>query len=98
MMAWNELQKPIQWLPRESHLGLMGKLDKGVFKGPGLGVTISFQASFQLLLSYDLWTNKVMVLNPITSNTFYNKYCSYSFSYTEVEFIDNIIYQYIAVI
>lgn len=69
MMAWNELQKPIQWLPRESHLGLMGKLDKGVFKGPGLGVTISFQASFQLLLSYDLWTNKVMVLNPITSNT-----------------------------
>ena len=38
-----------------------------------------------------------MVLNPITSNTFYNKYCSYS-SYTEVGFIDNIIYQYIAVI
>ena len=56
---------------RQATLSRMGKVEEGAFRGPGLGITISVRDSFRVLLSYDLWTPKLMVLNSIRSNTLF---------------------------
>lgn len=53
-----------------------GKFFKSYAEGTGgcvqgLVMTISVWAFFQILLSYNLWTPKLMVLNPIRSNTLF---------------------------
>ena len=52
-----------------------------------------FWVSFQVLFSHDLWTSKLMVLNPSRSVLlFYSKYCNSPHYYPEMKSIHNITY------